>query len=51
MSEAACVEQIKARVVLLVAEGTQADIQANLTNTRFYQSLAEAVLVMGFYDV
>ena len=49
--EAACQEEINARVVMLVAEGTQAEIHASVTSTRLYKNLTEAAAVMGFYDV
>ena len=49
--EQACKKEIDGRVVLLVAEGTGAEIHASLTKTRLYQNLTEAATVMGFYDV
>ena len=49
--EQACQTEIDARVVLLVAEGSGADIHASVTATRLYKNLTEAATVMGYYDV
>ena len=38
-------------MVLLVAEGSHAEIKASVTTTRLYHHLTEAVPCMGFYDV
>ena len=49
--EQSCAKEIEARVVLLIAEGTQAEIQAWVTSTRLYSNLTEHAPLMGFYDV
>jgi hypothetical protein len=49
--EAACQEEINARVVVLVVEGTQVETHASVTSTRLYKNLTEAATVMGFNDV
>ena len=49
--ETACQEELEGRVVLLVAEGTRAEIHASVTSTRCYKNLAEVAAVIGFYDV
>ena len=49
--ENACKQEIDARVVLIVAEGTAVEINASLTQTRLYQNLSESSTVMGFYDI
>ena len=46
-----CLRELEARLVLLVAEGTHAEIKASVTTTRLYQNLTENVPCMGFYDV
>ena len=46
-----CLRELEARMVLLVAEGTHAEIKASVTTTRLYQHLTESVPCMGFYDV
>jgi len=49
--EKACQQEIDARVVLLVAEGSAVDVHASVTKTRLYHNMTEAATVMGFYDV
>ena len=49
--EQSCQAEIEGRVVMLLAEGSQAEINASITNTRLYQNLTDAATVMGFYDV
>ena len=49
--EQVCQQDIDCRVVMLVAEGSDVDIRATVTKTRWYQNLTEAATVMGFYDV
>ena len=49
--EQACQVELDARAVPLLAEGSQADIQANVTTARLYQNLTDSVPLMGFYDV
>ena len=46
-----CLRELEARMVLLVADGTHAEIKASVTTTRLYQHLAESAPCMGFYDV
>ena len=43
--------ELDARVVVVLAEGTHAEIKANVASTRLYQNLTEAAPCMGFYDV
>ena len=38
-------------LVPLVAVGSHVEIQANLTNTRLYQTVAESATLMAFDDV
>ena len=49
--ENACKQEIDARVVLIVAEGTAVEINASLTQTRLYQNLSESSTVIGFYYI
>ena len=49
--EQACNKEIEGRVVMIVAEGSDVEINATLTTSRFYQNLTQAATLMGFYDV
>ena len=49
--EKSCRREPDARVVVVLASGTRAEIKANVTSTRLYQNLTEAAPCMGFYDV
>ena len=49
--EKSCRRELDARVVTVLASGTHAEINANVTSTRLYQNLTENAPCMGFYDV
>ena len=46
-----CTCELEARMVLIVAEGTNTDIKTAVTNTHLYHNLTMDASVMGFYDV
>ncbi len=46
-----CARELEARMVLVVAQGTNNDIQTTVTNTQLYQILTMDASVMDFYDV
>ena len=46
-----CLRELEARMVLSVAEGAHAEINASVTTTRPCHNLIEAVPCMGFHDV
>jgi hypothetical protein len=46
-----CFRELEARMVLLVAEGSDAEIKTSVTNTQLYQILTEDASCMAFYDV
>ena len=48
--EAHCKQELEARVVALVREGTGVEIAASVTKTRLYKNLTDQVTLMGFYD-
>ena len=46
-----CARELEARMVLVVAQGTNTDIQTIVTNTHLYHNLTMDASVMAFYDV
>jgi hypothetical protein len=46
-----CVRELEARMVLVVAEGSHAEIETRVTNTNLYHNLTEDASCMAFYDV
>ncbi len=46
-----CARGLEARRVLMVAQGTHADIRASVTNTHLYHNLTMDASCMAFYDV
>jgi hypothetical protein len=46
-----CARELEARMVLIVAEGTNTDIKTAVTNTHLYQNLTMDASCMAFYDV
>ena len=49
--EKACLFELEGRLVPLVAQGSHVEINANVTSTRLYRNLTEAVPLIAFYDV
>ncbi len=46
-----CARELEARMVLIVAEGTNTDVKTAVTNTHLYHNLTMDASVMAFYDV
>ena len=48
--EQCCVRELKARMALMVAEGSHAEIKTSVTDTHLYHNLTEDASCMASYD-